>query len=187
MAPILGIYASQISGHLFAPSGAYDSIATVNFATAAAGFDFQNIPQTYKHLEIRFMAYSTLSASVDNLALYANNDTSSIYSTHSLYGDGASTSAYALASGARIYLPSLLSANTTAQYTVGVIQILDYASTSKFKTTRTLHGYDANGSGIVGLSSGSFQSTGAITRFSGGTSANIAAGSTFALYGIKGD
>jgi hypothetical protein len=28
VSPILGIYASQISGHLFAPSGAYDSIAT---------------------------------------------------------------------------------------------------------------------------------------------------------------
>ena len=27
--PILGVIASQISGHLFAPSGAYDSIATV--------------------------------------------------------------------------------------------------------------------------------------------------------------
>jgi hypothetical protein len=26
--PVLGIIASQMSGHLFAPSGAYDSIAT---------------------------------------------------------------------------------------------------------------------------------------------------------------
>jgi hypothetical protein len=168
------------------PAGAYESIVALNFASAAAGFDFVNIPQTYQHLELRFMAYSTLSASVDNLAMYANNDTSSVYSTHSLSGNGSTTTSNAFTTQPRIYLPSLLSANTTAQYTVGIIQILDYTSTSKFKTTRTLHGYDANGSGIVGLSSGLYQSTNAITRFSGGTSANIAAGSQFALYGIKG-
>jgi hypothetical protein len=179
-------YVDMLAGNATFIENSYESIATVNFGTAAAGFDFQNIPQTYQHLELRFMAYSTLSASVDNLALYANNDTSNVYSTHSLYGNGSSAAVYAGSTQARIYLPSLLSANTTAQYTVGVIQILDYTSTNKFKTTRTLHGYDANGSGIVGLSSGLFQSTGAITRFSGGTSANIAAGSTFALYGIRG-
>jgi hypothetical protein len=180
--PILGIIDSAKAGN----QTAYESIATINFGSAAAAFDFTSIPQTFTHLEIRFMAYSTLAASLDNLAMYANNDTSNIYSTHSVYGSGSSASAYGGASQPRIYLPSLLSANTTAQYTVGVIQILDYTSTSKFKTTRTLHGFDANGSGYVGLSSGSFQSTGAITRFSGGTSANIAAGSRFALYGIKG-
>ena len=165
--------------------GDYRSIATITFGSAASGFDFINIPQTYKHLELRFMASSTLSATVDNLAMYANNDTTNVYSTHSLYGNGSSASATAFATQPRIYLPSLFSASTTGQYTVGILQIFDYTSTNKFKTTRTLHGFDANGSGIVGLSSGLFQSTGAITRFSGGTSANIAAGSTFALYGIK--
>ena len=179
-------YTDMLAGNAAFVDTDYESIATINFATAAAGFDFQNIPQTYQHLEIRFMAYSTLSASVDNLAMYANNDTSNVYSTHSLFGNGSSVTSNNFTTQPRIYLPSLLSAATSAQYTVGIIQILDYTSTNKFKTTRTLHGYDANGSGIVGLSSGSFQSTGAITRFSGGTSANIVAGSTFALYGIKG-
>ena len=176
-------------GTLTAPGdvdpGAMVPIATATFAVDGSGFDFNNIPQVYEHLEIRFSAYSTLSASVDNLAMYLNNDTSSIYTTHSLFGNGSSAASSTFTSQPRIYLPSLLSANSTARYTVGSIQILDYASTVKNKTVRTLHGYDANGSGIVGISSGLFPSTGAVTRFSGGTSANIAAGSTFALYGIK--
>ena len=184
MSPILGIYASQISGHLYAAS--YESIATVTVgAGGASGFDFQNIPQTYKHLQLRFVAQSTLSATVDNLALYLNNDVTSVYSTHSVYGNGSSASVYAGSSQQRIYLPSILSAATTAQFTVGVIDILDYTDTNKFKTTRALSGFDANGSGITGLSSGSYQSTSAVTRLSGGTSANLAQYSQFALYGIK--
>lgn len=181
MSPILGIIAS--SG---AVANSYESIATINFASDGAAFDFTSIPQTYQHLELRFMTQSTLGSTLDNLAVYANNDTSSVYSTHSLYGNGSSVSVYAGSSQARIYLPSIVSAASSGQFTVGIMQILDYTSTSKYKTTRTLSGFDANGSGTVGLSSGSFQSTGAITRFSGGTSANIKAGSTFALYGIKG-
>jgi hypothetical protein len=180
---LIGIIAS--SGGVTS-TNSYESIATANFASDGSGFDFLSIPQTYQHLELRFLVQSTLSATVDNLAFYANNDTSAIYSTHSVYGNGSSVSAYNLASGVRMYLPSLVSAATTAQYTVGVVQILDYASTNKNKTIRTLHGFDANGSGIVGLTSGAFLSTGAITRFSGGTSANIKAGSQVALYGIKG-
>lgn len=182
----LNRYVSALAGNATFVPTSYESIATITFPTAAAAFDFQNIPQTYQHLELRFMAYSTLGASVDNLAMYANNDTSSVYSTHSLFGNGATATSNSFTSQPRIYLPSLLSASSTAQYTVGIIQILDYTSTVKNKTTRTIHGYDASGSGIVGWSSGLFPSTSAITRFSGGTSANIAAGSTFALYGIKG-
>jgi hypothetical protein len=182
--PILGVIDSAKSGNLYAAS--YESIATINFAIDSAGFDFANIPQVYQHLELRFVTQSSLSATLDNLALYANNDTSNVYSTHSLYGNGSSVTSNAFTTQPRIYLPSIVSANLTAQFTVGIIQILDYTNTNKFKTTKTFSGFDANGSGITGFSSGSFQSTSAITRFSGGTSANIKAGSTFALYGIKG-
>ena len=64
MAPILGIYASQISGHLFAPSGAYDSIATVTPYTTTTTVEFNSRPSTYTHLQVRAFimgsGYSTL-------------------------------------------------------------------------------------------------------------------------------
>jgi hypothetical protein len=51
--PILGIISSQISGHLFAPSGAYDSIATVSGTGSSGTISFTSIPSTYTHLQIR--------------------------------------------------------------------------------------------------------------------------------------
>jgi hypothetical protein len=54
VSPILGIYASQISGHLFAPSGAYDSIATVTwYWLSGIILLLASIPATYTHLQLR--------------------------------------------------------------------------------------------------------------------------------------
>ena len=51
--PILGLLASAISGNLFAPSGAYDSIATASGTGSSATISFTSIPSTYTHLQIR--------------------------------------------------------------------------------------------------------------------------------------
>lgn len=149
-----------------------------------SAFDFQNIPQTFTHLQLRVFGYSTLSASVDNLAMYFNNDVTNSYATHSLIGNGSSASSSGFVSEPRFYLPSVFPANNTAQFCSAIIDVLDYTNTNKNKTVRMLHGYDANGSGITGLGTGLWLSTNAINRFSGGTSANIAQFSRFDLYGI---
>jgi hypothetical protein len=70
-----------------------------------------------------------------------------------------------------------------------VLDILDYASTNKAKTTRHLLGYDNNGSGAIYLSSGRWGKTpleaiSTITLTSGSGS-TIQQYSSFALYGIK--
>ena len=69
-----------------------------------------------------------------------------------------------------------------------VIDILDYANTNKYKTIRSLSGTDYNNtSGAVGLFSGSWRNTNAITTIKiTASSANLAQYSQFALYGIKG-
>jgi hypothetical protein len=75
--------------------------------------------------------------------------------------------------------------STSNTYGVFIIDILDYANTNKYKTVRTLGGYDANGSGVVSLRSNSWRNTSAITSvkfYTGGTTSD----SRFALYGIKG-
>ena len=66
--------------------------------------------------------------------------------------------------------------------------ILDYKSTSKFKTTRSLGGFDNNGSGIVHFTSGLWRSTNAVSSIKlypqqGGIFAQY---TSIALYGIKG-
>ena len=66
------------------------------------------------------------------------------------------------------------------------------ANTNKYKTTRALSGFDVNGTvsgfgGRVGLTSGNWRSTSAITSvtFTVDNAANFSVNSKFALYGVK--
>jgi hypothetical protein len=164
-------------------------ISTILVGSGGASLlTFSNIQQTYKHLQVRFTGRSTLNAEYDNLSFYFNNDTASNYSTHSLFGTGPSVSSNAFTSSVRIYLPSQLAAGTytSNSFSGGVIDILDYASTTKNKTTKTLHGGSTSGTSMISLASGNWRSTSAITQISFETSGNIAANSRFSLYGIKG-
>jgi predicted patatin/cPLA2 family phospholipase len=77
---------------------------------------------------------------------------------------------------------------TASTFGAGVIDILDYADTNKFKTTRTLNGVSSNASSAIDyifLVSGLWRSTSAITSITL-TGNNFAQYSHFALYGIKG-
>jgi len=91
--PVLGIVASQISGHLFAPSGAYESIATTTVGSGGAStITFSSIPSTYTHLQIRSINRNTrgLSGMVATLAMSFNSDvTAGNYYRHRLEGDGS--------------------------------------------------------------------------------------------------
>lgn len=187
MSPILGIYASQISGHLWAPSGAYDSIATVTVGSGgAANVEFTSIPSTYTHLQIRGIARDASTSGSINMQF--NTDTASNYSRHAIYGDGSG--AYASAASTIAFVrPGFVATSSYGSNTFGaiVLDVLDYANTNKYKTMRSLAGVDNNGSGEMDFRSGLWQSTSAITSIKlyvdGGS--NFAQYSSFALYGIK--
>jgi hypothetical protein len=128
------------------------------------------------------------AAGGNSLRLRFNSDTGANYSNHEVYGDGSSAGAYAEASvtsGFADYLaPSTASANV---FGVAVIDVLDYQNTNKYKTVRTLSGYDNNGSGAVALNSNAWRSTSAVdTVLLYFGSGNVTQYSSFALYGIKG-
>ena len=181
MSPILGIWASSIQPSLNASS--YESIATVSVGSGGqSSIDFTSIPSTYKHLQIRYIARGSI---LTNSLIQFNADTGSNYSWHVLYGTGAS--ALAAGGGTNSFMYASNIASATSNFTGGVIDILDYASTSKYKTMRTLGGYDANGSGEIGLFSGSWQNTNAITsiKLYPNSSGTYSQYTQFALYGIK--
>jgi len=190
VSPILGIYASQISGHLFAPSGAYDSIATASPSAGTSYVDFTSIPSTYTHLQIRVIARSNDGSSGNNSGLYArfNSDSGSNYAFHFLSGNGSAASAAAVTSQTEMFVNGAnpRGGDTSNTYSANVIDILDYANTNKYKTVRALTGDDLNGSGIVRLFSGLWMSTSAITSIRLTLENNFAANSSLALYGIKG-
>jgi len=194
MTPMLGIMASQISGHLTPPSSFY-SIATVTAAGGETSLSFTSIPGTYKSLHVRGILKDTTTA--DGNYTYApywliNSETQS--SSHGVIGTGASAIATgaSVANGSNMYFGLLPSgASYTNIYSVVMFDIVDYASTTKLKTIRQISAGDANGVGTtnrgISLNSALFSTTSAVTSLTvnpGYTS--FAAGTTFALYGIKG-
>ena len=68
---------------------------------------------------------------------------------------------------------------------VSIIDIHDYASSTKNKVIRTVSGNDQNGAGNIYLTSGLWLSTAAVTSITLFTTANYL-NTTFALYGVKG-
>jgi hypothetical protein len=181
--PMLGIMASSISGSK-AVTNSYESIATVTVGTAVSSISFSSIPSTYKHLQIRAFARSSVQA---RLRMQLNGDTGNNYAVHFLMGDGATASAAAAASTNQFGMAS--SQADANIFCVNVIDLLDYSNTNKYKTARILEGNDKNASGgEVALWSGLWMNTAAISSATMyfDSSANIAQYSHFALYGIKG-
>jgi hypothetical protein len=186
MAPILGIYASQISGHLFAPSGAYDSIATVTVgAGGSSSISFSSIPSTYTHLQIRGIGSLT---SDNESRIQINGDTGSNYAWHQLLGNFVVSGS--VLSNAGTSVTFMKGAVSYDQFSPFVFDILDYANTNKYKTIRTLSGTNNNSAGTnsyVRFSSGLWMNTAAISSVTiFPASGNFAQYSQLALYGIKG-
>lgn len=163
--------------------GAYESIATATGTGSSATITFSSIPSTYASLQIRIFAKD---GSLNQIGLRFNSDSGSNYSTHQLYGDGASVTASALTSTTRVsYIgQAVATANIGG---VSIVDVHDYASTSKNKTVRSFTGWDTNGSGEVKLTSGLWMNTSAVTSLSIVNLAdNFTTTSVFSLYGIKG-
>ena len=190
---ILGIYASQISGHLSNPQ--FESIATVSVGSGgSSSISFSSIPSTFKHLQIRAILATTQGTDRGNSALYArfNSDTGNNYSWHQLKGSGTAASATGYFSENTIYgSDTLYSGGASGVFGAMVMDILDYSSTNKYKTVRILNGFDSNsasnGNTSVGLNSGLWMSTSAINAITiPNNGFNFKQYSHFALYGIKG-
>lgn len=182
MSPILGIWASQISGHLYTPVGSYDALATVTVGTAVSSVTFAGIPTGYRHLQIR-----AISQAGDTAKIQFNNDTGSNYTNHNLYGNGSSAAAdQGGGTNPKTSAVFCYNASSGSSFAASITDILDYANTSKNKTFKSLWGWDTNGTGYVGMYGGSWMNTSAIASMTIiSPSGNFAVGSQFALYGVK--
>jgi hypothetical protein len=190
MSPIpLGILA--VAGS--APAGAYELISTQVIGGEAVSVTFSSIPQTYKHLQVRgVVRLGGFNASAGfNMRL--NNDSTSNYWHHRLRGAGSGVvSDQAGSLQTRISFFNAPAANAASGiYSCFVIDILDYASTSKTTTVRYF-GRPTIGTSTaaVSLISGLYNSTAAISSMTFGNfidDGNIVSGSRFSIYGIKGE
>jgi len=178
-------------GGLLVTAGAansYESIATVTVGSGgSSSVTFSSIPSTYTHLQIRAISKDSRIFANTAFSMRFNSDTGSNYSNHGITGDGTSASAYGGANETEIGLGNSSGGTNANIFGVQIVDILDYTNTNKYTTVRTLGGHDQNGSGILGLFSGNWRNTAAVTSITIiPLAANIKEYSQFALYGIKG-
>lgn len=172
--------------------GAMDLISTFNVTnTSTWALGFSSVPQGYSHLQVRMVARTTDSYSAGsyiNLSFNSGANSGS-YSWHEMSGQYGSISSGNLLNQGSAYINRFSDAyDMTGSYGVAVIDILDYKSTSKYKTVMSLGGHSANAKSIHVVSS-MWPNTSPITGIdisTPGSSIYFTQGSRFSLYGIKG-
>jgi hypothetical protein len=161
-----------------------EPIATTLLSSGQATVTFSNIPQGYKHLQIRGIAKTV--SNDQGIFLQLNGDAATNYSSHLLYGNGTSAVAQSnVSTWDGMYSAPAFS----SQFTGFVIDILDYANTGKFKAIRSFSGVDNNGSGYSVFASAHWRNTAPITSITFKevlANSNFTQHSRFSLYGIKG-
>jgi hypothetical protein len=169
----------------------FESIASATGTGSSGTITFSSIPQTYTHLQIRGIARLTADTVPAPINVRYNGITTSTYFNHRLLGNGTSAIAAGNSANSRIYqVANAVSNNETANcFGVFIIDIHDYASTTKTKTLRCFWGnLQARGdtNEVVGLSSGASTATTAVTSIDiFNESTNFTTTTSFALYGIK--
>jgi hypothetical protein len=184
-----------LSSGVAASTSSYESIASASGTGSNSTITFNSFPSTYAALQLRLMVKSTdTSTPVTQMRIRFNSDTGSNYSYHRLIGDGSAVSAYGAASQSAVIIDAVaitsISPINSSNFSASIIDIQDYASTTKNKTVRAFSGSDRNGVQVdtaIALNSSVWLNTNAITSIdiaiNGG---NYATNSVVSLYGIKG-
>jgi hypothetical protein len=182
-------YSSFLAGNAAVVGTSYESIATTVLGSGSTNsVTFSSIPQTYTHLQVRMILQGTTAYNVPFLGHAINGDTGNNYATIRILGDGASASSLVSTSSSQIILPRYPDTATpsyTNMFGAIIVDYLDYTNVNKYTTVRAFGGYDANGSGQIGINGGLWLNTAAVTSLTFQTN-GMAQYSHFALYGIKG-
>lgn len=158
----------------------YDSIASVTLGSASASVTFSSIPSTYTDL---VLVESFQFTGTGSQSLLSFGDTSSLYSSTTIRGDGSTASSIRF-SGVGSIGSSPGQGNGTANVQVNCIrQIMNYSNTTTNKTV--VQRFNDSSLQVV-ATVGLWRNTAAInTVVLTSLSGNFASGSTFTLYGIK--
>lgn len=162
-------------------AASFESIATVTVTSNTNTISFTSIPGTFKHLQLRCIA-KTDSADTDSQT-YIQINSNPFTAMHRMRASGTSnTATYNDTTSEITYLPAGASSKSNI-FGAFIIDIPDYANTSKYKTVKSLGGSND----ILQLNTGFYNSTSAITSisFTAQANRNFIAGTRIALYGLK--
>ena len=168
-------------------AGAYDLLETQILTSSAASVTFTGLGSysDYKHLQIRAITKGS-HTSFDEIANYRlNADSGSNYSAHRLQGSGTVfSSGYTSQTSGRFGILSGSNGGNLG-WSATVLDLLDFSSTTKYKTTRSLSGMK-DAASIILMNSALWMNTSAVTSFEILPGAgNYLAGSRFSLYGVR--
>ena len=161
----------------------FESIASFTATGSETTTTFSSIPQTYKHLQVR---YSIRNNPAGNMFLRYNSISAGYYQ----YGAGMSGTAgnYEQLTNDQFYLSGTAVGGNATYDTVGIVDIHDYTSTVSNKSFKNFLGKitNANTSSEVWWMGGMVaSSTSAITSLLITSSNAMVSGSVVSLYGIK--
>jgi hypothetical protein len=179
---LLNTVLGSLSSGVAASTSSYESIATATGTGSSGTITFSSIPATYASLQIRCIANDGDNGQI---IMRFNSDTGANYARHNLRGTGSIADAGGTANTTSITNMGW-AAGTTNVMGAAIIDIHDYASTTKTKVARAITAYDANGTGAIYLASGLYNSTTAINSITFFVGGNFNTQTVFALYGIKG-
>jgi hypothetical protein len=178
----LGWHWGILAGSGGVAAGAFDLLTTTVLGSNASTVTFSGLGSYsgYKHLQIRWTARSTGTG--DNVILRLNGDTTDAnYNWHALRGSGSTP-----VSNASIYFVDAVpqSSAPTGEFGAAIVDLLDFGSTNKFKTIRTLITRPTS-IPLVQVTSQLWRSTNAVTSIDITINPAFLAASRFSLYGVK--
>jgi hypothetical protein len=185
---LLGILNAQAAG---GGAGAFDLLETTTLTTSASSITFSGLGaySDYKHLQIRMVTRADTSGFAAHYMEF-NGDSAANYTTHRLLGTGSSVSPnnYVAEDYIRLGDSERLTQSVADSFAPTIVDLLDFASTTKTTTARVLNGRTGGVSGAsprINLNSGLWTSTDAITSVLFKNFANYVAGTRISLYGVK--
>ena len=183
MSPILGVVASSKL------TSSYTLIAENRLESNTSTVTFSNIPGTFAHLEMWISMRGTGSNTLQDSLLRFNGDTSNVYRTGEYWIRGSQTapSGVAVVSGLNAMYGGQGLGDTAGAdfFSATLLQINDYASTSKYKTVDSLSGNQNTTNGFAIWYSGVWENTAAVnslTLFVNG--ASFKTNTYFTLFGL---
>lgn len=165
----------------------YVALDQTTISSATPSITFNSIPDTYTDLVV-ICYFSASSSNVVTPSLRFNGDTTSAYSSTSVYGTGSTTTSVRNAT-TMMYLGDYAAGITTHAPDPYILHINSYRNTSTYKSVLCRYNQINSSNAEVGITAGLWRNQNAISSITilsnGGQ--NYAVGSTFALYGIRAE
>lgn len=175
-------YGFTLGGEL----AAFELISSQISSGVTTSITFSSIPSEYKHLQIRAVGKGSSGSTSATAILRLNSDSGSNYSYHNIRTiNGSSVTSTGISNSTEGYI-GLTSAGGQSDLIVGngIIDILDYSNTNKYKTMKSLFGSQSNT--WVGFTSSLWRSNSAVNSITLTTSdGNGFYNYRFSLYGVN--